>query len=109
MKFCGIVDTIEEYRCWYDMLKSIDPMERPGNYRVLVTAWPEHINEEVEHTRNVYISVKINTTGYCMNKLEELYTVRVVIDGKKAGFNVLNDLDSVFINYFIRYALNYDN
>ena len=44
-----------------------------------------------------------------MNKLEELYTVRAVIDGKKAGFNVLNDLDSVFINYFIRYALNYDN
>ena len=40
--------------------------------------------------------------GVRMNRLEELYTLKAVIDGKNTGFNVLNDLEAVFFDNFIR-------
>ena len=41
-----------------------------------------------------------------MNRLEEIYTLKAVIEGRNnADFTVLNDLEAVYFNNFIRYVL----
>jgi len=44
-----------------------------------------------------------------MNRLEELYTIKAVIEARSTGSNVLNDMEAVFFNNFIRYVLKYDH
>ena len=47
--------------------------------------------------------------GTRMNRLEELYTIKAVIEARSTGSNVLNDMEAVFFNNFIRYVLKYDH
>ena len=63
---------------------------------------------EVKHSYN---NVKASLLYPCekgsrMNKLEEIYTLRTASDSNiKKSFTVLNDMQAVFFNYFIRFML----
>jgi len=47
--------------------------------------------------------------GPRMNRLEEIYTLKTVIESRQLGFNILNDMECVYNNNFVRYILSYDD
>ena len=48
-------------------------------------------------------------TGTRLNRLEEYYTICTLLHARQSNFNLLNDLNSVFFNSFIRFNLNLNN
>ena len=44
-----------------------------------------------------------------MNRLEEMYTLENAQVVHHTGYDLLNDMTSVFYNNFIRYMLNYND
>ena len=46
--------------------------------------------------------------GNCMNRLEEWYTIQAQQDSTKQGFHLLNNMEAVFFNNFLRFYANDD-
>ena len=47
------------------------------------------------------------TSGRKLNRLEEYYTLLAVQGSSHSNYNILNDVDSVFVSHFIRFMLDY--
>ena len=47
--------------------------------------------------------------GARMNRLEELYTLKFAAEGRRTGFNVMNDMEAVCYNKFISFMISCDD
>jgi len=72
------------------------------------SAMAQHCHNNLHPFKDIKVSLFHQCeTGTRMNKLEEYYTISTLLRARQSNFNLLNDLDCVFVNPFIRFHLNF--
>ena len=70
-------------------------------------AMAQHCKQQTHNYNNVETTIlHFCQKGARMNRLEEIYTLEAIHRSNRSGSNILNDLNAVFFNPFIRFNLD---